>query len=211
MDKEIEERVAACQDCQKNRDRQPKLPLYTWNVAAKPWERIHLDFAGEFMGLIAVDSFSKWVEVALMKSTTEKTIKIMEEWIARNEVPRQIITDNGPQFIAKEFATACKKWGIQHIKVTPYHPQSNGMAERFIRTLKSRIREEMEREKDVKIALNRVLFTYRNAPHKVTKRTPAELFFSRKVDHWLDRLQPDPRRQLEKGRQEIEKRTKKRR
>lgn len=91
------------------------------------------------MWLMAIDSFFKWVEVALMKTTrTEKTMKIVEEWIARNEVPKQIVIDNGQQFISKKFENGCKKWGIQHIKVTPYHPQSNGMIEWLINTLKNR-------------------------------------------------------------------------
>lgn len=52
------------------------------------------------------------------------------------------------------------------------------------------------------MALNRVLFSYKNMTHNVMKRTPAELFFTRKVEHWLDRLIPDPRRQKRETRDE---------
>lgn len=64
----------------------------------------------EHMWLMAIDSFFKWVEVALMKTTrTEKTMKIVEEWIARNGVPKQIVINNGQQFISKKFENGCKK------------------------------------------------------------------------------------------------------
>lgn len=48
------------------------------------------------------------------------------------------------------------------------------------------------------MALNRVLFSYKNMTHNVMKRTPAELFFTRKVEHWLDRLIPRSKK-TEKG------------
>lgn len=54
------------------------------------------------------------------------------------------------------------------------------------------------------MALNRVLFSYKNMTHNVMKRTPAELFFARKVEHWLDRLIPV--QEDRKGRQEMKKR-----
>ena len=46
------------------------------------------------------------------------------------------MTDNGPQFVAEDFAMFAKLNGIKHICCTPYHPASNGLAERFVQSLK---------------------------------------------------------------------------
>ena len=54
-------------------------------------------------------------------------------------LPEQIVTDNGPQFTSDEFATFLKENGIKHIRSSPYHPLSNGAAERFVRTFKEAI------------------------------------------------------------------------
>jgi transposase InsO family protein len=55
---------------------------------------------------------------------------------ARNGLPEQLVSDNGPQFTAAEFQLFLKKNGVKHITSAPYHPATNGLAERFIQTLK---------------------------------------------------------------------------
>ena len=50
------------------------------------------------------------------------------------------MTDNGPQFTAEEFDIFTKRNGIKHVKSAPYHPASNGLAERFIQSLKQSLK-----------------------------------------------------------------------
>ncbi len=89
-------------------------------------ERIHLDFAGPFLGrmfLIIVDAHSKWPEVEIMPSTTStQTI----DRLARHGVPAQVVTDNGPQFTSAELQLFLKTNGIKHITTAPFHPATNG-------------------------------------------------------------------------------------
>jgi transposase InsO family protein len=59
---------------------------------------------------------------------------------ARNGIPDQIVSDNGPQFIAAEFSVFVNNNGIKHIRSAPYHPAANGLAERFIQTFKQGMR-----------------------------------------------------------------------
>ena len=84
----------------------PLSPLHPW-IYPDQRQRIHLDFAGPFPGvnfLVAVDAYSKWPKVKIMKSTTaSKTIEALRERFCRNGLPQQIVSDNGPQFISKEF------------------------------------------------------------------------------------------------------------
>ena len=95
------------------------------------WQRIHLDFAGPFQGamfLVCVDAYSKWPEVEIMSSTTvSKMLSVLRGLFAAHPgIPEQIVTDNGPQFIAED-VTFTKRNGIKHIKTAPYHPASNGL------------------------------------------------------------------------------------
>ncbi|CAA9993890.1 unnamed protein product, partial [Nesidiocoris tenuis] len=75
--------------------------------------------------------------VRLMKSITSKNlISRLTEWFSRYGYPRMIVSDNGAQFTSGEFQQFVTNKCIKHVCVTPWHPKSNGMAERVIRTLK---------------------------------------------------------------------------
>lgn len=119
----------------------PEAPIHSWEFPDKPWQRIHVDFAGPFLGsmfLIIVDAHSKWPEVFKMKKTTAShTIEIMRTIFARNGLPEHLISDNGPQFIVEEFRDFMKLNGIRHTTSSPYHPRTNGLVERFVQTFKS--------------------------------------------------------------------------
>ena len=94
------------------------------------------------MFLIVVDSHSKWLEVELMHSiTSEATIEKLREMFARYGIPQQLVSDNGPQFTLQEFSNFANTNGIKHTLVAPYHPRSNGQAERFVQTFKQFLRQ----------------------------------------------------------------------
>ncbi len=87
--------------------------------------------------LIVVDAHSKWAEVVEMSTTTTaKTITALRHLFATHGIPEQIASDNGPQFTSSDFEEFTRKNGIKHTQSSPYHPASNGEAERFVRTFK---------------------------------------------------------------------------
>ena len=89
------------------------------------------------MFLIVVDVHSKWLEVIQMSSTlAEQTVVVLQQLFATYGLPLQLVLDNGPQFTAVEFQHFLKGNGVKYILCTPYHPSSNGLAERFVRTFK---------------------------------------------------------------------------
>lgn len=89
-----------------------------------------------------VDAHTKWPEVTKTRSTTAKTtIAIMRGIFARFGLPETIVSDNGPQFVSSEFEDYCSRNGIHHVKTAPFHPQSNGQAERFVDTLKRKMKK----------------------------------------------------------------------
>ena len=72
-----------------------------------------------------------------MSSTiTERTIDELRLIFATHGLPEEVVSDNGPQFTSTEFAAFMCKNGIRHTLVPPYHPQSNGAAERSVRVVK---------------------------------------------------------------------------
>jgi transposase InsO family protein len=84
-----------------------KAILHSWPPATKPWERIHIDFAGPHQGkkfLIVVDAYSKYPDVISKPSTTSRqTVAILRMLCAQHGVPVTIVSDNGTQFTSHEF------------------------------------------------------------------------------------------------------------
>ena len=102
LDREIEDLAKSCLPCQSIKQTPAVAPLHPWIWPTKPWQRVHVDFAGPFLGrmfFIAVDAHSKWPEVFKMTTTTvAKTIVVLRHQFASYGLPEQIVSDNGPQF-----------------------------------------------------------------------------------------------------------------
>lgn len=201
IDSDVEKWVKGCRACQENRINEAEVPLYSWNIPDGPWERVHVDFAGPFQGkqwFILVDAFSKWVEVIPMKKiTSERLINKLRELFARYGVPKQLVSDNGPSFTSNEFQQFMNGNGVRHIRSTPYHPKTNGLAERFVRTFKQRFLSTKYDEVSESLKLQRFLICYRNTPHKTTGKCPAELFLGRRLPEKLDRIKPNIKDKME--------------
>ena len=144
LDKEVEEVCKSCRSCQEVKLLPPTAPLHPWIWPDRPWQRVHVDFAGPFKGstfLLLVDSHSKWPEIYQMSSTTVfKTIKVLRHIFSSYGIPEQLVSDNGSQFTSEEFADFVKSNGIKHIGTAPYHPSSNGAVERLVQSFKRAIR-----------------------------------------------------------------------
>ena len=146
-------------------------PLHPWLWPTKPWERIHLDFASPFQGkmfLIIIDAHSKWPEVILISSTAAQTIAELRRLFAAHGLPRHLVSDNGPQFVAEELATFCKMNVVKHIRCAPYHLSSNGLAERFVQTFKRALTVPQNDERSFNQRLSSFLLGYRCTPHATT-------------------------------------------
>ena len=193
IDKEIENSVKSCIPCQESRKAPPQAPLHPWEWPEKPWVRIHVDYAGPFMGhmfLVIVDAHSKWMEVyPTTSSSSQVTIEKLRMCFASLGLPEQLVSDNGPSFVSEEFQQFMKNNGIQHIRTSPHHPSSNGQAERAVQTFKSSMKKFTEGTVLTKVT--RFLLHYRTTPHSVTGQSPAELMFNRKLRTRLDLLKPN--------------------
>ncbi|XP_055526910.1 uncharacterized protein K02A2.6-like [Wyeomyia smithii] len=160
----------------------------------QPWERIHIDFAGPFFDqyfLVVVDAHSKWPEVKIVQSpTTPAVTEFLDELFSRFGDPETVVSDNGSQFTSDHFAAFCKEHEIQHLRTAPYHPQSNGQAERFVDTLKRSLMKINEGEMIAK-TLQGFLQTYRSTPSRTLQgKSPTELMLGRKMRTILSLLKP---------------------
>ena len=194
QDKEIEGITKSCLGCSMSQPDPVKAPLNPWQWPDRPWQRIHIDYAGPFLGsmfLIIVDAHSKWAEVFPTSSTTyAATVRMLSETFARFGVPDGVLNDNGPQFTSDEFKTFVKINGIRQTISTPYHPSTNGLAERFVQSFKQAMKSAKHDKGTLHTKLARFLFAYRNAPHSTTNETPAVLMFGRKLRSHLNILRP---------------------
>ena len=73
-------------------------------------------------------------------TTAEKTIEVLRTLFARFGLPKCLVSDNVPQFTSKEFSEFMAANGVQHVRSAPYHPATNGAAERFVQTFKQALR-----------------------------------------------------------------------
>ena len=195
LDKDIENLAKSCSSCQAAKPAPPAAPLHPWVWPDAPWKRVHIDFAGPFKGkmfFIIVDAHSKWPEVIIMPSTTSlHTIETLRSIFSQYGLPEQLVSDNGPQFTSQEFAQFMKGNGIKHIRSAPYHPSSNGLAERFVKTFKRTMEAGSKDGKSFSHQLAEFLFCYRSTAHSTTNVSPSELFLQRKLRTRFDLIRPD--------------------
>ena len=145
IDGDLEKKVKSCQPCQVNAKSSPVAPLHPWEFPTRPWSRLHIDFAGPFLGklfVVLVDSYSKWLEVAVVPScSTSATIRFLRNVFATHGTPDQIVSDNGTAFSSVEFKSFLERNNIRHSTSAPYHPSSNGLAERYVQTFKEALKK----------------------------------------------------------------------
>ncbi|KRY80682.1 Uncharacterized protein T4D_6125, partial [Trichinella pseudospiralis] len=173
MNKDIEMKAQSCEGCATAQKNPAKVAVKPWEVADRPWKRIHVDFAGPINGnmfLIVVDAHSKCPEVLHMSQiTTEQTIESLKT------------------FTATEFTIFCAQNGIRHVTSAWYHVQSNGQVERFIDTFKPALKQSENHRPPQKDRLREFLMTY---PHLSTKLTVSAMFLKRRISTVFDLMFP---------------------
>ena len=200
LDADIENFVKTCSTCQSQRSSPPPVPIRPWKWPTTPWFRIHLDLAGPFLGhmfLILIDAHSKWLEVRLMSSTTSTAIiSTLRSIFAQFGLPSIIVTDNGRNFTSAEFEHFLSLNGIKHLLSSPYHPSSNGLAERGVQIFK----REMSKLKDGTLSdrLSHILLYNHITPQSTTGLSPAELLQNRRLRSRLDLIKPDLQARIER-------------
>lgn len=201
---DVEDWCRACIECQraKNDTRKPKAKLQASKVGA-PMERIGIDILGPLTQtgqgnryvLVIADYFTKWTESYAMKNIEAITVAdlLVKEFICRFGIPRQIHSDQGRQFESEVFQQICLLFDIDKTRTTAYHPQSNGLVERFNRTLLNMLTKVVssdQRDWDQKLPF--LMLAYRSSEHASTGYSPNLMMLGREAELPVDLLYGTP-------------------
>ena len=190
IDFDIEDLCRKCTSCGQFQNKPDKPSIHPWMMPEKPWSRLHLDHAINFLGrnwLVLVDAYSKYPCIHPTTSTSSKsTTAILEQEFAHFGYPHTLVTDNATTFMSQEFQAWCKQRGIVHLTGEPYHPATNGAAERLIQSFKQALRKSSLPPKE---ALQEFLMQYRRISF-ASGLSPSELLNGRRIRTKIDTLVP---------------------
>ncbi|GFX77639.1 retrovirus-related Pol polyprotein from transposon 412 [Trichonephila clavipes] len=188
---DVEQWCKSCDACsaQKGPKIRSRGKLHRYNVGA-PFERIAFDILGPLPRtasgnkylLVVMDYFTKWPEVYPIPDQEAPTVAeaVVQHWISRYGVPLQLHSDQGRNFVSAVLKGVCELLGIDKTKTTPLHPQSDGMVERFNRTILNNLSlmvSKNQQDWDQKVPL--FLLAYRSAVHETTGYSPSQMLFGR--------------------------------
>jgi transposase InsO family protein len=185
LHKDVRRWIQNCSSCSKLRPNFVK-QLNPW-PASSIFERVHADWChvpGVGDVLVIVDSSSGWIECSLPQSrTSSNVIDSLSAVFSRFGVPRLLVTDNAAEFTSQELNHFCRVNGISKMESPPYHPESNGVAERGVQTVKNGLKAWRldTTHMPFKEFLKRLLLHHRACFQRPDGRTPAEIVFGRKI------------------------------
>lgn len=181
-------------DCRVCRETKPanviqRAPMGRLVDADRPWQALYIDFVGPFPRsksgfsylCVAVDAFSKFVHIQPMRVATAKgVVRFLEQSVFLVfGVPDKIVSDNGSQFISREYKHFLEGYGVEAVYVSRYHPQANA-AEAANKTIGIAIRSYVQgnhREWDKHIP--KIACAMNTAIHSSTDMTPYFVNFGR--------------------------------
>ena len=169
MDADIELFVRNFGMCQDSANMLQAGALHPWEWSGRPWFRVHMDYAGPVQGkwiLVIVDAHSKYIDAHVSSPSSAVTERMLRRTFATHGSPHVIVPDNASSFTSKEFSRFGALNGIKHVRCAPYHPSSNGLAERAVQTIK-------KITGDLETRLLRVLARYRLLLQSTTGQSPA--------------------------------------
>uniref|UniRef100_A0A8C5QB65 Gypsy retrotransposon integrase-like protein 1 n=1 Tax=Leptobrachium leishanense TaxID=445787 RepID=A0A8C5QB65_9ANUR len=198
LSEDTREFCRTCPVCQKagKAGDHPKAPLHPMPIIQEPFSRVAVDLIGPLPRpsatgkryiLTIVDYATRYPEaVALANIQADTVADALLRVFTRVGFHREILSDQGTQFTAELTQQLWRLCGVKALHSTPYHPQTNGLCERFNGTLKQLIRAFAHERKDWEQYLPHLLFAYREVPQESTGYSPFELLYGRQVRGPLD-------------------------
>ena len=178
-----------CTVCTTHGPGQAVKPVLTPIPVARPFDRVGIDVIqfplsrnGNRYAVVVVDYLTKWPEVFAIPDQSAFTIAklIVEEVVSRHRVPSEILSDRGRSFLSGLMVEVEKLLGFKKVNTTAYHPHTDGLVERYNRTLKAMLAKTVtEGGKDWDEKILYVLFAYRASMQHSTQESPFFLLYGR--------------------------------
>lgn len=147
MNRDVARFIKCCVDCQQSKiQRHTMSPICRFELPKSRFQHIHMDLVGPLPPsngyrylLTMVDRYTRWPEAVPIPDMKAETVAraFTATWVARFGIPQKVTTDQGRQFESDLFRELNHLLGSEHLRTTAYHPQANGLVERFHRTLKT--------------------------------------------------------------------------
>ena len=169
------------------------------------FQRVAIDIMGEFSEtengnkyiLVICDYFTKWTQAFPLPDQTAFTVAetLMINCFSLFGLPETIHSDQGRNFESELFQELCKLLNIRKTRTTPYHPQSDGMVERFNRTCQQMLKIFVNENRDDRDDhLPYIMMAYRSSPHESTGLSPNVLMFGDEISLPIDLMVGAPPR-----------------
>lgn len=191
--RDVEDFCRRCDPCtaRKGPQDQSRAPLQQYPVGA-PMDRVAVDVLGPLPRttqgnryvLVAIDYFTKWPEAYALPDQEATTVveALTEGFFCRFGTPSELHSDQGRNFESRVFAGMCSALGIRKTRTTPLHPQSDGLVERFMRTLGTQLALlTSQDQRDWDVQLPWVMLACRSAVQETTGCSPALLMLGREL------------------------------
>ena len=190
INSQLEQSVTSCGACQEFRNRQPKEPELHHEIPNTPWTKLATDVfhIKRRHFVILADYTTKYFDLSQVPDTQSATVtNHTKAMLSRYGIPKEIISDGGPEYTGKEYKQFCKEWDIEHTFSSPEYHESNGYAERTIQTVKKTLQKCLKRKEDPHLAL----LALKTSKSSTTGTAPATLFFNRNIRTLVPTLATD--------------------
>lgn len=200
MNTDIGKWTKTCVKCQQSKVNRHTISEYGTFQHADRFEHIHVDIVGPLpitadgyrYCVTIIDRGTRWPEAFPIKDITADTVAkvIYEGWISRYGCPLRLTTDQGRQFESQLFTDLLKYLGVSKVRTTSYHPQANGLVERWHRVMKAALMARLD-GKSWFDELPSVLFGLRAAGRSESGISPAEYTFGKQLRLPNDFFEPN--------------------
>ena len=202
--------IANCGRCIQYKAKGQLLPMQPI-ICTEPMELIHIDYVGMEVTvvtdkkpvvknvLVVIDHFTCYVQAFMTKNQTARTTArvLYNNYFSVFGFPQCLMSDQGTELCGKVIAAMCSLLGVEKIWTTPYHPQTNGSAERVHQTLQQMIGKlDQEKRKKWPAHIGSIIIAYNSTRSLVTRYSPYYLMFRQRPRLPIDLLFPTHRTQM---------------